>query len=77
MVRYWGNETGNRTFNILIDDQLLVTENLTGKWNRNEFVNVEYKIPVEMLQSKTSITVRFVGVERNNAGRVFRVRLLK
>ena len=77
MVRYWGNETGNRTFNIFIDDQLLVTENLTGKWNRNEFVNVEYEIPAEMLQSKTSITVRFVGTERNNAGRIFHVRLLK
>jgi hypothetical protein len=76
MVRYWGNETGNRSFNILIDEQTLVTENIVGQWNKNEFVNVEYKISAEMLKSKTDITVRFVGLEENNAGRIFHVRLL-
>jgi len=77
MVRYWGNETGNREFNIFIDDQLLVTENISGKWNKNEFMNVEYKIPTEMLKSKASVTVKFAGIEQNNAGRIFFVRLLK
>jgi hypothetical protein len=77
MVRYWGNETGNRTFNITIDDKLLVTENLTGKWNKNDFVNVEYHIPAEMLKSKTGVTVKFAGTEHNNTGRIFNVRILK
>ena len=77
LLRYWGNETGNRSFDILIDDQLLATENITDKWNKNEFVNIEYKIPVEMLKSKTNITVKLVGKERNNAGRIFYVRLVK
>ena len=77
MVRYWGNETGNRTFNILIDEQLLIAENITDKWNRNEFINEEYKIPAEMLKTKKSITIKFVATERNNAGRIFNVRLLK
>ena len=77
MVRCWGNETGNRTFDIMIDDQLLVTENLIDRWNKNEFINVEHKIPAEMLKSKTNLTVKFVGQERNNAGRIFSVRLLK
>ena len=76
MVRYWGNETGERNFDIFINDQLLVTENITGKWNRNDFINVEYKIPAEMLRGKTYITVRFTGTEGNNAGRIFDVRLL-
>ncbi|MDL2241833.1 glycoside hydrolase family 127 protein, partial [Bacteroidales bacterium OttesenSCG-928-L03] len=35
-VRYWGNEGGNRTFSILIDGELLTTENVTGKWNVNK-----------------------------------------
>ena len=39
MVRYWGNESGSRTFDILIDGKVLVTENIVGKWNKNEFVN--------------------------------------
>ena len=77
MVRYWGNETGNRAFDIMIDDKLLVSEDIIGKWNKNEFVNVEYKIPAEMLKSKSHVTVKFAGKERNNAGRIFHVRLLK
>jgi len=77
MVRYWGNDSGNRTFDILIDGQLLVTENITGMWNRNEFVNVEYKIPAEMLESKERIVVRFAPELGNIAGGVYEVRLLK
>ena len=76
MVRYWGNETGSRAFNIMIDDELFVAEDITGKWNKNEFINMEYKIPAEMLKSKSHITVKFVGAERSNAGRIFDVRLL-
>ncbi len=77
MVGYWGNERGNRTFDILIDGQLLVAENLSGKWNKNEFVDIEYKIPVKMLKSKKSVTVTFRGQDGNIAGRVFYVRVLK
>ena len=77
MVRYWGNDGGNRTFDILIDDQLLVTENITGKWNKDEFVNVEYPIPSTMLDGKTSVRVKFKCKPGNIAGGVFKVRLLK
>ncbi|MDR0505633.1 MAG: T9SS type A sorting domain-containing protein [Dysgonamonadaceae bacterium] len=77
MVRYWGNEGGNRTFDILIDDELLVTENVVGKWNKDEFVNVEYPIPVNMVRGKTSITVKFKCRPGSIAGGVFCVRLLK
>jgi len=76
MVRYWGNETGDRDFDILIDDRPFVAENISGKWNKDEFVDVEYEIPAEMLKSKTHVTVKFVGKEKNNAGRIFYVRLL-
>lgn len=76
MVRYWGNENGNRTFDIMVDDRLLAAENIVNKWNKNEFVDVEYKIPVEILKSQNRITVKFAGKERNNAGRIFHVRLL-
>lgn len=76
MVRYWGNEGGRRMFDILIDDQLLVTENISNKWNKDEFVNVEYKIPVEMLKGKKSVTVTFKGKTNNAVGRVFKVRLV-
>ncbi|MDR0505632.1 MAG: hypothetical protein LBH32_02280, partial [Dysgonamonadaceae bacterium] len=77
MVRYWGNEGGNRTFDILIDNELLVTENIVGKWNKDEFVNVEYPIPADKVRGKASITVTFKCRPGNIAGGVFCVRLLK
>ena len=78
MVRYWGNETGSRTFDILIDDENLTTENITGKWNIAEFVNVEYPIPNSMIDSKDYITVKFQALDATNtAGGLFYVRLLE
>ena len=52
MVRYWGAERGNRKFDIYIDDEKLVTEDNTGKWNKPGFQNVEYIIPDSMLKGK-------------------------
>lgn len=77
MVRYWGDETRNRTFDILIDDELLVTENLVGKWKRKELVNVEYPIPATMINGKKSVTVTFRSKPGNIVGGVFYIRLLK
>jgi hypothetical protein len=75
-VRYWGNEGLARTFNILIDGQVLVTENIVGKWNVNDFVNVEYPIPSHMLQGKSTIAVRFQSSGVNYAGGIFYLRLV-
>nr|WP_321409074.1 beta-L-arabinofuranosidase domain-containing protein [uncultured Carboxylicivirga sp.] len=78
MVRYWGNEGGSRTFNIYVDGELLVTENVVGKWNVNQFVNVEYPIPNTMTDGKESITVKFQGVNSSNiVGGLFYIRLLE
>jgi DUF1680 family protein len=77
MVRYWGNEYGNRTFDILIDDVKLVTENITGKWNVSEFKNVEYLIPDSMLTGKVNIRVKFQAPSAGYAGGAFYIRLLR
>lgn len=77
MVRYWGNDRGNRTFDITIDDQPLVTENISNRWNKNIFMDVEYKIPAEMVKEKKYITVKFHSKAGNIAGGIFYVRLLK
>lgn len=77
MLRYWGNELGNRTFNILIDGKVLCQEKLSGKWGRNEFINVEYRIPASRLKGKESIIVRFQSMTDGIAGGVFYIRLLK
>ncbi len=77
MVRYWGDEAGSRTFDILVDGKVLAEENLTGKWNRQHMVNHEYALPASMLQGKDNITVTFRSKEGTTAGKVFNVRLLK
>jgi len=77
-VRYWGNEGGSRTFNIFIDDQVIATENVVGKWNRSEFVHVEYPIPNALTEGKKFVTVKFQGINTGNfAGGIFYLRLLK
>jgi len=77
MLRYWGNETGNRTFDILIDGKPLCREIISGKWGRDEFINVEYRILASRLKGKESITVRFQSLPDSVAGGIFYVRLLK
>lgn len=77
MVRYWGNEKGNRAFDIYVDDQILASENITGKWNRDEFVDVVYDIPATMIEGKDFINVKFMAKPANVAGGIFFVRLVK
>jgi hypothetical protein len=77
LVRYWGNDGGNRTFDIYIDGSKLVTENIAGKWNVNEFRNVEYLIPDTMVVGKTFVRVKFQSKTGNVAGGAFFIRMLK
>ena len=77
LVRYWGNETGPRQFDILIDGEKIVTENLAGKWGKSEFKNVEYQLPDSMVEGKSSVEVRFQAVTGNFVGGVFYVRILR
>jgi hypothetical protein len=76
MVRYWGNEYGNRTFDILIDGIKLVTENLNGKWNESEFKNMEYAIPDSLVEGKETVWVKFQALSDGYAGGAFEIRLL-
>ena len=77
MIRYWGNETADREFDILVDGKVLASENLVGKWSRREFVNVEYSIPSAMLDGKQEINVMFRPKPGKIAGGIFFIRLLK
>lgn len=76
-IRYWGAENGNRTFDIYIDDQKLVTENLKDKWSRPDMAEVEYAIPANMLTGKTYVRVKFQATAPNTAGPVYYIRLVR
>jgi DUF1680 family protein len=77
IIRYWGNERGNRKFDILIDDEKLVTENIAGKWNQQKFQDVEYVIPETMIKGKKNIRVKFQAQPGNAAGSVYYIRLVR
>lgn len=76
MVRYWGAESGSRSFDILVDGRVVATENITGKWKKELFYNVEYALPADLLKGKEKVTVRFRSKPGNIAGGIFAVRLL-
>lgn len=77
IVRYWGAETGNRKFDIYIDDEKLATENISGKWNQRKFQEVEYAIPDNMVKGKQSVRVKFQSLQGNTAGAVYYLRLAR
>ena len=77
MVRYWGNESGNRAFDILIDDERFRTVNISGAWNVLDFKNVEYRIPDSKIAGKDTIRVKFEAPANGYAGGVFYIRLLR
>jgi uncharacterized protein len=76
-IRYWGAERGNRKFDIYIDDQLLLTENLTDKWNEQNFKEIEYVIPDSMLKDKKQINISCKPQPGNTAGAFYQIRLVK
>jgi uncharacterized protein len=77
IVRYWGAETGNRKFDIYVNDEKLVTEDISGKWNQRKFEEVEYSIPDAMVKDKETIIVKFQPLEGNTAGAVYYVRVAR
>ncbi len=76
-VRYWGAEWGSRKFDIYIDDEKLLTEDNTNRWNQSLFKDVVYQIPVSMVKGKTHVRVRFQSHPGSTAGAVYMIRLLK
>lgn len=76
MVRYWGNETDNRQFDILADDEVIASENISGRWREEKFVDVEYELPARVADVD-SITITFRSLPGKCAGDVFHVRLIK
>lgn len=77
IVRYWGAEWGGRKFDISIDDEKLVTEDNTGRWNQSMFKDVVYEIPDSMVKGKSHVRVKFLALPQNTAGAVYFVRLAR
>ena len=77
-VKYWGvAEWATRRFDILVDDEPLLSIDNTGKWMQSQFKSEEYKIPASMLEGKESVRVKFVAGTGATVGGIYDLRLLK
>lgn len=77
IVRYWGAESGNRNFDIYVNEAKLASENISGKWKQQKFQEVEYVLPESMLKGKEKINVKFQAQQGNSAGPVYYLRLVR
>ncbi|GHT23781.1 glycosyl hydrolase [Planctomycetales bacterium] len=73
-LTYWGNDDGNREFDILIDDEVIAAEKLTGS-HPNFFFGKNYPIPVHLTKGKSKVTVKLLAKPKNIAGGIFGARL--
>lgn len=76
VVDYWGGFPGSKTFDILVNDKVIATENISNKKD-GQFISPEYAIPAELTKGKRKITVTFRAHPKNTAGPVFGVRTIK
>jgi DUF1680 family protein len=75
VIYYWGGYTGSKTFDILVDNKKIATENISGKKD-GEFMNVQYHIPDELTKNKKSITVKYSPHVGHRAGPFFGARTI-
>ena len=77
-LKFWGvGEWKTHEFDIFIDDQLLTSVNNTGKYRISQFKYETFDIPVEMLQGKTQVRVKFVAKPGKQIGEIYGVRLVR
>jgi hypothetical protein len=67
---YWGSDSGNRVFDILVNGTIIATQTLTDNVP-GQFFTVQYAIPSALTAGKTNVTVLFQAHSGNMAGGVF------
>ncbi|TWT82774.1 Non-reducing end beta-L-arabinofuranosidase [Planctomycetes bacterium CA13] len=73
---YWGGETGNRTFDILVNGKKIASQTLHQD-QPGEFFNVVYAIDNEIIGGQTIATVRMECTAEAMAGGLFGCRMLR
>jgi hypothetical protein len=76
VVDYWGGFPGSKTFDILVNNKIIASENISNKKD-GQFISVQYDIPEEISRGRFNITVKFQAHERNTVGPVFGVRTIR
>ena len=76
LCTYWGMDNRGRTFDIVVDDTKIATEDL-NRYKSSKFYDIPYAIPQELTRNKQSVTVRLLPKERNTAGPLYGCRVVK
>ncbi len=76
LVTYWGSDSGNRTFDILIDGRKLTTVSLRAE-KPGQFYDATYPLPEDLIRGKPKISVYFQAQPGQSAGGIFGLRVLK
>jgi hypothetical protein len=74
-VEYWGGFPGAKTFDILVNDKVIATENIKEK-KEGQFIVIQYEIPMNLTAGKKKIIVKFLAHQGNMAGPVFGLRTI-
>ena len=64
---YWGDDAGNRTFDILIDGRVIATQTLDRN-HPGQYFRESYPIPPDLIAGKQKVTVRFAAKAGKLAG---------
>jgi DUF1680 family protein len=76
MCTYWGGETGDRRFDILVDGKVVATESL-GQDKPGQFFEKTYAIPEDLTRGKQAVEIRFQARPGNWAGGLYGARILR
>ncbi|TDQ06638.1 glycoside hydrolase family 127 protein [Pedobacter metabolipauper] len=73
---YWGMDNRGRNFEIWIDGEKIAAEDL-NKYKDSKFYDINYTIPATLTKGKQQVTVKLVPKEKNSAGPVYGIRIVK
>jgi DUF1680 family protein len=76
LVTYWGDDAGNRVFDLLVDGEKVATQRLNRE-KPGQFFDVQYPLPATLISGKSRVTVRFQPHPQATAGGVFDCRVVK
>ncbi|MDX1942683.1 MAG: glycoside hydrolase family 127 protein [Saprospiraceae bacterium] len=76
VLEYWGGYTGSKTFDILVNDIKIATENISGKRD-GEFIDIQYNIPDAITAETDKVTIKLMPHEGHRAGPFFYARTIK
>jgi hypothetical protein len=57
VFEYWGGFSGSKTFDIMVEDEIIATENISSI-GKSKFVDFKYSIPDELIRGKEKINVK-------------------